>query len=452
MESPPVAYTSTSALKGPRSKKIGLYFLRYFDTRTCSFCSSANAASEGRIPTRSLSRSAVLSVKVVSEARLAQIYRIMKIAFIDIYKRIPISSGGDWWVFQLLAGLARNNSVSTFYTSEKSSEEGYLPKDISFDTHFLPSRVKWSRLSTWLDIIRPDMLWDKAQLRDIEADCVFALIYGYHIAAYIARKNDAPLVLVMHNVEWQYVESVGSAWYLPIRILENWILKRVDAVITISPQDYDYAVKHASSRVFYIPPKPDAHIFNPDGARYDYDSDRFNVVFYGSLDRYQNQVALTFIANELVPALARERSGEAFKVHVFGSGKAPDGLFSETGINFIGAVSDPGLYIRGADAIIIPIQNASGMKLRAVESLACGKPVVATPEAVQGLPEELRAMTYMASTADEFVEALKGIRDGRLANKTDPSAVLRYVHGDTVDDVINYALKKTRKRIILQEQ
>jgi hypothetical protein len=30
--------------------------------------------------------------------------------------------------------------------------------------------------------------------------------------------------------------------------------------------------------------------------------------------------------------------------------------------------------------------------------------------------------------------------------------VLRYVHGDTVDDVINYALKKTRKRIILQEQ
>ena len=67
-------------------------------------------------------------------------------------------------------------------------------------------------------------------------------------------------------------------------------------------------------------------------------------------------------------------------------------------------MSDPGLYIRGADAIIIPIKNASGVKLRAVESLACGKPVVATPEAVQGLPEDLRAMTYVASTADEFVD------------------------------------------------
>ena len=380
---------------------------------------------------------ALLSTRITFEQ-----HTNMKIAFIDIYKRIPISSGGDWWMFQLLADLARNNSVSTFYTSRKSSEEGYLPKEIIFDTHFLPSRVKWSCISTWLDIIRPDALWDKAQIRDIEADCVFTLVYGYHIAAHIANKNDAPLVLVMHNVEWQYVKSIGSPLHLPIRILENWMLNRVDAVITISPRDYDYSLKHASRRVFYIPPQPDTHVFSPDGARYDYGGDLFNVVFYGSLDRFQNRVALTFIAKELVPALARERPNSAFKVHVFGSGKAPNDLLSGTGINFIGAVSDPGLYIRGADAIIIPIKNASGIKLRAVESLACGKPVVATPEAVQGLPEDLRAMIYVASTADEFVETLKGVRDGRLANKTNSSLVRRLMEKDSVDDVLSYLSKR----------
>ena len=369
----------------------------------------------------------------------------MKIAFIDIYNRIPISSGGDWWMLQLLTDLSRNNSVSAFYTSEKSSEEGYLPEDISFNTYVLPSRVKWGRLSTWLEIIRPDALWDKAQIRDIEAECVFTLIYGYHIAASIASKNEAPLVLVMHNVEWQYVKSLGSLWHLPLRIFENWILKRVDAVITISPRDYDYAAKHASRRVFCIPPQPDKHLFSPDGARYDYGSTRFNVVFYGSLDRYQNRMALSFIGNELVPALAREPSNGTFKVHVFGSGKAHDDLFSGTGINFIGAVSDPGQYIRGADAIIIPVKNASGIKLRAIESLACGKPVVATPEAVQGLPEDLRAMIYEASTADEFVEALKGIRDGRLGNKTNNSLLIRLMQKDSVEDVLSYVLKKRQE-------
>ena len=114
----------------------------------------------------------------------------------------------------------------------------------------------------------------------------------------------------------------------------------------------------------------------------------------------------------------------------------------------MGAVSDPGVYIRGADAIIIPIKNASGVKLRAVESLACGKPVVATPEAVQGLTEDLRAMTYVASTAVEFVEALKGIRDGRLANKTNSSLVLRRMQKNSVDDVINYVSKKPQVPVV----
>jgi glycosyltransferase involved in cell wall biosynthesis len=369
----------------------------------------------------------------------------MRIAFVDIYKRMPISSGGDWWTHQLLADLARNNRVFRFYTCEKSSEVGYLPKDVNYETRVFPSRIEWRRVSPWLEMLRPDLLWEKAELQAIEADCVFTLVYGYHIATSIARKNDAPVVLVMHNVEWQYVKNMGSLWHLPIRILEDWILKRVDAIITLSPQDCGYAVKHASGRVFFIPPKPDVHVFSPDGARYDYGSDAFNIVFYGSLDRSQNQLAVNFIAGELIPALAPEQAIGGFKVHVFGSGKAPTDIFSGTGINFVGAVSDPGPYIRGADAIIIPVKNPSGVKLRAVESLACGKPVVATLEAVQGLPEDLRAMIYVARTADEFAETLKGIRDGRLTNKTAPSLVWSRLQKDRVDDVLRYLKKKRQE-------
>ncbi len=372
----------------------------------------------------------------------------MKIALFDVYNRIPISSGGDWWMFQLLSDLARNNSVSMFYTSEKNDVEGYEPKKINFEVHRLPSRINWSGLSTWLDIIRPDALWDRVSLRAIEADCVFTLVYGYHIAAYVARKNNAPVVLVMQNVESQYIRNISSFLHLPIRILENWILSRVDAVITISPEDSHYAAKHALFRVFCIPPQPDADVFSADGARYNYGADFFNIVFYGSLDRYQNRDALAFITKELVPALERERPNAAFKVHVFGSGKAPDYLLSETRIDFIGPVTDPGPYIRGADAVIIPIKIAAGTKLRVVESLACGKPVVATPEAVQGLPEDLREMTYLARTTDEFVGVLKGIREGKLINKTNSSLVLHHMQQDTVDDVLNYVATNVSRKSV----
>jgi glycosyltransferase involved in cell wall biosynthesis len=168
------------------------------------------------------------------------------------------------------------------------------------------------------------------------------------------------------------------------------------------------------------------------------------------LDRQQNKAALTFIKNELIPAFAQQRLDGAIKVHVFGSGKIPNGLLSGTDINFVGAVSDPGLYIRGADVIIVPIRNASGLKLRMIESLACGKPVVATPEAVEGLPPELRAMIYVADTADGFVETLKGIRAGTLPNKANPSVVLRHMQGDSIDEVVNHALKKTPKALNLE--
>ena len=67
---------------------------------------------------------------------------------------------------------------------------------------------------------------------------------------------------------------------------------------------------------------------------------------------------------------------------------------------------------------------------------------MATPEAVQGLPQDLRAMTYVVGTADEFVEVLKGISDGRLANKTNSSLVRRRMQKDSVDDVLSYVSKK----------
>jgi hypothetical protein len=57
-------------------------------------------------------------------------------------------------------------------------------------------------------------------------------------------------------------------------------------------------------------------------------------------------------------------------------------------------------------------------------------------------------MTYVASTAVEFVEALKGIRDGRLANKTNSSLVLRRMQKNSVDDVINYVSKKPQVPVV----
>src|SRR5659263_785443 len=110
----------------------------------------------------------------------------MEIAFVDIYNRIPMSSGGDWWAFQLCTDLARNNNVSTFYTSEKNDVGGYQPEDVGFRTIHLDSRIDWHRRSKLLEMLRPDLLWPKTQIRDINSDLVLTTVYGYHIAATVS--------------------------------------------------------------------------------------------------------------------------------------------------------------------------------------------------------------------------------------------------------------------------
>jgi hypothetical protein len=62
-------------------------------------------------------------------------------------------------------------------------------------------------------------------------------------------------------------------------------------------------------------------------------------------------------------------------------------------------------YIRGADLVIIPVMNAGGMKIRILEILLCGKPVIITPETSIGLPDEFKEFVYIEKDAEGFLKS-----------------------------------------------
>lgn len=365
----------------------------------------------------------------------------MKIALIELFDPIPISSGGNWYSFQLLNSLGENNEVTQYFTKAEEKEIGYLPLDIKFKREFLKAQVRWDLISKKLEMIRPDILWNKSPIKNIKADIVLTIAECYHIGKYISDTNKGALVLLMHNIEWEYLKNINSKLYLPMKIYEEYILSNVDAVITISQRDFEYAIKYAPiEKVFYIPPNTDTKIFNPVGPRYDYGSDKFNLVFYGSLDRETNIEALKFIKYKLIPVLKTEGLMKNVRINVFGSGHPPNFLClgEDKDINFIGSVEDTGKYIRGADAIIVPVKNASGVKIRMLESLACGKSIIANPEAVAGLADELKKFIFVRTTANEFVDTIKEMVTGKTGDMIDENLVEKYTKGKTVEDVIQY--------------
>ena len=128
------------------------------------------------------------------------------------------------------------------------------------------------------------------------------------------------------------------------------------------------------------------------------------------------------------------------RVNVAGSGRPPSWLDSgdTKDLCFLGEVDDIASYVRGADVVVVPITNPCGMKIRILESLACGTPVVATPEAVAGLPAQLKHAVHVATEEEGFEEILGRFVSGDLPLSVSVEATTQSTESACTQDVLNY--------------
>jgi len=244
----------------------------------------------------------------------------------------------------------------------------------------------------------------------------------------------------MHNIEWKYLQSYSPFLCLFMKPYEQYVQKMADAIVTISFDDYEFIKEYlGGNKIFYVPPNIDTLIFNPDGPSYNYGDDKFNLLFYGSLDRPMNIEALKIIKQELIPILKKEGLFEKIRINIFGSGTPPKflNIDNDKDINYLGTVDDPGKYIRGADLKIVPLRHSGGMKIRLLETLFCGKPIIASKEAAVGLPEQLKDFVYIEDSMEGFVDVIVDFLNGKKETKIAKEIILEYVKNiKTLNDVI----------------
>lgn len=374
----------------------------------------------------------------------------MKVVSIGLYNPIPVNTGSDSYICYLLNSIGKNNEIIHYYCSNLKSNKGRFPTIINFQTEYLKSnlfqKISQEKLPKLLQLGRPDLLVDRSFISKIKADVVLCDTITYRIAKYISRKNNSPLILIEHDILWKKLKSDGSKFYVPMMIYEKLIFKRADAVTTISMKDYQYAVQHAEKNiVHYIPPGLDLDVFKSNGPSYAFGEDKFNLLFYGSLDRPMNIEALKFIKHKLIPLMQKEHLLEKIRVNIFGSGTPPKSLQLEQdkNINYLGVVEDPGVYIRGADIVIVPVRNLGGTKIRVLEALFCGKPVIVMPEAAYGLPDELKDFVYVEKDENGFLSIIKQFLENHPVDKKNARIIKDYIgKNKTMHDVINNVLDK----------
>ena len=235
-----------------------------------------------------------------------------------------------------------------------------------------------------------------------------------------------PLVLDEHNVEFLLLRRLASIESAPWRKafgylealkarrdeLRSW--KNCDGAVFAS--ESDMALMRAAQ-----PEKPACVV--PNGVDTDYfhpssvEPEPATIVFTGAINYRPNTDGVAYCIREVMPILRRIRPSVRFVV--VGQG-APDWLIRMAGPNveFTGAVDDVRPYLSRAAVVIAPLRAGSGTRLKILEALAVGKPVVSTRVGREGLAVADGEHLIVADDPVSFAQqTARLISDRRLADE-----------------------------------
>jgi len=130
------------------------------------------------------------------------------------------------------------------------------------------------------------------------------------------------------------------------------------------------------------------------------------VAFFGSFSWFANVDALEFLISDVWPTVVA--AIPTAELHIAGR-DAPEWLRSNSALNIFahGRVDSVRDFLRDKHAVLSPIRIGGGVRLKMLESLAWGRPVISTTAGAEGLESELVSLISLADTPDEFAAVLK---------------------------------------------
>jgi len=135
-------------------------------------------------------------------------------------------------------------------------------------------------------------------------------------------------------------------------------------------------------------------------------SEPHSCAFIGVMNYKPNADAAIWFAENVWPQICQRYPDAKFYI----VGKSPtsevEALQARSGINVTGSVPDVRPWLMRATCAVVPLQIARGVQNKVLEAMACGRPVICSPEPLKGLAAEPGVHLLKASSANEWVSAL----------------------------------------------
>jgi polysaccharide biosynthesis protein PslH len=169
-----------------------------------------------------------------------------------------------------------------------------------------------------------------------------------------------------------------------------------------------------------------------------------SLLFLGSLDWYPNLDALDYFLKDIMPLV--RLSLPRVNLQVVGKGPA-SGLHKRLakygGVEFVGEVADVRPFLAQAAVVVVPLRIGGGSRIKILESLAMGKPVVTTSIGAEGLAVldgiHVSLADAPAEFADRTVELLTSLQRRRQFGEAGRRLVVERYSWDRAAEALDSA-------------
>jgi glycosyltransferase involved in cell wall biosynthesis len=352
----------------------------------------------------------------------------------------PVNTGARLRNFHLANALGMGCSVTLLQILQPGEAVVAPPAGVNFervltvykDRSYTPGKILrglWG--PTPVTLLNYTSAGVTAYLREILKDGGFQAVQleSIHLFGYLNEIRSAPgkpaVLLDWHNIESELMRRYAEAATDPAKRMvakrtaallartELRALAECDAHTVVSEREKEKLLARAPKALIQVIPNgvdTAAYGAVPQGEGTD-------LLFVGSMDYHANEEAVIWFAAEIWPRIANDFPALNFVIAGRNPSATVRALASER-ITVTGTVDDVVPYYQKAFAVIVPLRVGGGTRLKILEAMAAGTPVISTRLGAEGLDVVDGEQILFADTPEQMQAAVNRLR-------ADPSLRLR---------------------------
>ncbi|HXJ44578.1 MAG TPA: glycosyltransferase [Bryobacteraceae bacterium] len=357
----------------------------------------------------------------------------MRILFLSPRQSVPARSGAKLREYHFLRALGTSAELTYVYFKDPG-DQGLTVMDLPFcrEVVGIPKPPAYGLFKTVMGLAGrwplPILNYTSAEMNGAVARLIgnreFDIIHldSIHMIRYAEmatkRRGSLKAVYNWHNIESEAMRRYSTTTSSRARRLyagftaakleriENGILRSAFGHIVCSERERAQLLKTSpAARVAVLENGVDTSYFSDTGAA---PADSRKIVFVGAMDYFPNSEAAIFFANRIWPEIRKRLSGAELTIVGANPGPAVLALRELPGVKVTGMVPDVRPYYRNALAAVVPLRTGGGTRLKILEAMAAGVPVVSTPLGAEGLrvTDGENILLVNASDADGWTDRI----------------------------------------------